>query len=400
MHPSKHFFDLLERFTEGVLTPEEEAQLAVFLIMPKYREWLDLDIRDKLQQMQDGSTLSHEKSEAILQTILNINKTLPVDVRKPTPFLRRSWLRYAAAILIILSVAGYIWNTQKKGLGSAQTKNEVETEPANDIPPGVNKAILILADGAELNLDSVSTGVLSTQGGTKVVQSSAGNVIYTPQAGQPSQVVYNTIWTPKGGQFKLVLPDGSAVWLNAASSITFPTAFTEGERVVKITGEVYFEVAKNKRQPFFAEVNGARVEALGTHFNINAYEDEAYVRTTLLEGRVRVSNEMGSQLLAPGQQAIYGSNGVGGFKLINNIDVSQVVAWKNGFFEFDNMDLPAIMRQIGRWYDVEIIYQGTNTDIKLGGGISRNLNLQGLLSLLNTSGVYTRLEGRKLIVDI
>jgi len=267
----------------------------------------------------------------------------------------------------------------------------------------------------------LDSGELSYQGGVTAPQ---GDTPGAQTAAAPA--IYNTISTPRGGQYQLVLPDGTRVWLNAASSLRFPTAFTGSDRTVSMTGEVYFEVAPDKVRPFHVQVNDMTVDVLGTHFNVMAYGDEAAVKTTLLEGSVKVKAGDQERLLIPGQQASLGNRAAPGApqaggaqsdavqrastgnpgaprpaaeKLsVQTADVQQAIAWKNGFFEFENMDLGTIMRQISRWYDVDISYETQDTAARFGGGISRKLDLPDVLRLLEVNGVHFRLDKRTLTV--
>jgi ferric-dicitrate binding protein FerR (iron transport regulator) len=213
---------------------------------------------------------------------------------------------------------------------------------------------------------------------------------------RPDEVLYNTLTTPRGGQYQLTFPDGSRVWLDAASSIKYPTAFTGKVREVEMTGEAYFEIAKNTRMPFVVKAGGTTTTVLGTHFNINAYDDERTLITTLLEGSVKFGCGKEEKVLHPGQQAVL--NAETRSFTVKDADTYQAVAWKNGQFDFDDKDLPAIMRQISRWYNIDINFQSTYDGATFGGGISRQLNLSHVLRLLDKSGVHTRLEDHKLII--
>jgi transmembrane sensor len=219
---------------------------------------------------------------------------------------------------------------------------------------------------------------------------------YNTLKNKSSEVVYNTISTPRGGQYQLMLADGSKVWLNAASSLRFPASFVGKERKVELLGEAYFEVAKNAKMPFKVKVNGMEVEVLGTHFNINSYENESTIRTTLLEGSVKINKNNSSSLLKPGQQAQM--NKAGEIKIINDADVEEAIAWKEGKFQFDRADIHDIMRQLTRWYDVDVEYKGTVSS-HFGGTISRDVNLSQVLNMLHLTGeVKFQVEDRKVVV--
>jgi len=292
--------------------------------------------------------------------------------------------------------AGMIYWLNRGDSKALQNTNTVAVKPGNDIPPGGNKAILKLANGSVIILDSAGNGRLSTQAGATIDKTGDGKLAYNSLKEKPTEIQYNTLTTPKGGQYFIELADGSKVWLNAASSLTYPTSFIGKERIVVLKGEAYFEVAKNKAMPFQVTVNGMTVEVLGTHFNINAYDDEAVIKTTLLEGAVKIMKGNTSALLKPGDQAQVSSNG--NIKVITDADVDQAVAWKNGYFQFRRDNLQQVLRQLTRWYDVDVKYDGLITDMQFGGRISRNNNLSEVLKILELSNVHFRIEGKTIVV--
>jgi transmembrane sensor len=327
------------------------------------------------------------------------------------PFLYR--IVAASLILFISGTAAYFaFRTTKHNIISKSSPRQLN----NELTPGTNKAILTLSDGSNIILDDAKNGQVAQQGNTQVSKLANGQLVYNSLADKPTEVVFNTLTTPRGGQFKLTLPDGSQVWLNAASSIKYPTAFVGNERRVEISGEAYFEIAPlalptgggQEKIPFIVKINttsgnGGEVKVLGTHFNINAYNDEASVKTTLLEGSVKVmlpSSKGGYEILKPGQQAQVNNSplGDGDVKVINNVDVDQVVAWKNGYFSFNRAGLQTVMRQIARWYDVEISYEGKIPEREFGGKIDRSSNASEVLKILEESKVHFRIEEKKIIV--
>ena len=266
----------------------------------------------------------------------------------------------------------------------------------NDVPPGGNKAVLTLADGTTIMLDDVKNGTLAQQGKTKVSKLD-GKLAYNSAKTGVEEILYNTISTPRGGQYQVVLPDGSQVWLNAASSLRFPTSFTGNERRVEITGEAYFEVAKNANLPFVVQVNTSEIKVLGTHFNIMAYNEEELLKTTLLEGSVQFTSGENHATLQPGQQSQLIKNGQ--VKILDNVNIEEVVAWKNGMFHFEKMDIESLMRQISRWYDIEVVYQNHKSDDKFIADIPRNTNLSDALKALELTGkVQFDVEGKTVIV--
>lgn len=305
--------------------------------------------------------------------------------------------RYAAAAAVIIGILTglYYYNFKKETLAPTQT---ARTETA-DIAPGGNKATLTLANGTKISLTDAANGNLLKQSGVSITKTAEGQLVYTvtgDAVNRDNPVEFNTIVTPKGGQYQILLPDGSKVWLNSLSSLRFPTAFSTNERRVELTGEAYFEVSKDKRKPFSVSANGTEVAVLGTHFNVMAYQDEAAVKTTLLEGSVKLFRAGATSLLKPGEQGISEGNGKG--FLIEQADVSEVMAWKNGYFIFKNAGLPEVMRQISRWYNVEVIYPEKLKDHEFIGEISRSYSLMKILKILETSEVTFKLEGNTLTI--
>ena len=303
--------------------------------------------------------------------------------------------RYAAAVLIILLAGGlgyFLFNNS----GQQHNKRTANNSQANNIVPlNTGKAVLILGNGREIVLDSAGKGLLAQQAGAIIYQPANGQIAYRESDSLLAKKLlpeHHTLRTPKGGEYEIVLPDGTAVWLNAASSITFPTAFTGNVRNVSVTGEVYFEVAKNAAMPFKVKVDDATIEVLGTHFNISAYTDDPVVKTTLLEGAVRVVTGHASTLLKPGQQAQF-TNGGSTIKLITTADTEEAVAWKNGSFNFKNQDIGIVMNQIGRWYNMEIVYEGKKPEGLILGIMSRRTDLATVLTSLElTSGIHFEIK--------
>ncbi|HVI47287.1 MAG TPA: FecR domain-containing protein [Chitinophaga sp.] len=298
----------------------------------------------------------------------------------------------AASIALLLALGGYF------GLFKKNPQPSVAASMQHDIAPGTTGGILTLANGEHILLDSAGNGLLAMQGGTKIINRQ-GHITYN-MAGTNSEQMFNTITTPRSKQFQLVLSDGSKVWLNAASSVRFPAAFAANERNVEITGEAYFEIAKitskGKAVPFVVNANGTAIRVLGTHFNVNAYTDEHVVSTTLTEGSVVIKQGRIQQMLKPGEQAQTGQDGK--LAVLHDVDTDAVLAWKNGYFSFNQADLPTVMRQISRWYDVDIVYEGRIPDRRFGGEISRNTNVSQVLKILEESKVHFRLEEKRIVV--
>jgi transmembrane sensor len=258
--------------------------------------------------------------------------------------------------------------------------------------------VLTLSNRSDINLENVSNGTIVTEGGTKISKLNDGQLVYNILEEKPTQVLYNSVTTPRGGQYQLLLSDGSKVWLNSASSIRFPVSFAGDTRRVEISGEAYFEVAKDPSMPFKVDVAGKNeIEVLGTHFNINSYADEGSITTSLIEGSVKVTSlKTGeSKLIIPGQQAHVKTDGQ---IAINKADPDKVMAWKNGYFNFDGADTKRVMQFVSRWYDVDVVYEGEIPKREFGGDIEKNLNLSQLLKILEKNDLQFRLEGKKLVV--
>jgi transmembrane sensor len=260
-----------------------------------------------------------------------------------------------------------------------------------------------LANGSQVILNGAKNGAIAKQGNTTINKTEDGTVVYNKTSSNKGSssagLEYNELSTPRGGQYHLTLSDGTNVWLNAASSIKYPTAFKGNIRQVEITGEAYFEVVHNSSKPFRVMANGQIVQVLGTHFNINAYRDEPSIKTTLIQGAVKVSKGTISAILKPGQQsALTDAGNSSTIRVSDHVNTDQVLAWTNGRFSFNNADIKTGMREIGRWYDVDIVYEGNVPNIVFIGEIYRNVNLSKVLEILRYSKVNFRIEGKKIIV--
>lgn len=316
-------------------------------------------------------------------------------------------ISWAAAIVLVIGAGGYFLMNKKM----AQQEQSVAVA-GKAILPGSDKAELILADGTTMQLNEAANGVLTEQGNSTIKKLNDRVVVYEPKTGSKNGAeVYNTIKTPRGGQYQLVLPDQTKVWLNAGSSIRFPVAFNGNERRVAINGEVYFEVAKNPKQPFRAVIAAdltpegvnkgiGEVEVVGTHFNIMAYTNEPSIQTTLLKGSVKVVSGNHSKVLKPGQQAKIINFAVANDKLtVQDIsDAEALVSWKDGYFPGTTSDV--LMRQIARWYDVEVEFQGSVPEMKFEGKLPREAGIEDVLKILNANGIHTELDkpNRKIVV--
>lgn len=317
-----------------------------------------------------------------------------VPIKKTTPLYRSKWAAAAVLLIAISSVIYFSLNKQKSKDTIVENNNaSIQTY---DKAPGGNKAVLTLDNGRQIILDSTSNGMLAVEGNANIVKQGDGQLIYDATSGKANEALYNTLTTPRGGQYKITLADGTKVWLNASSSLRYPAGFTGNERKVDISGEAYFEVAKDVRKPFKVQVNQMEIEVIGTHFNINGYANEEAVKTTLLEGRVKVSADKNTGYLKPGQQARLSKTGE--MKIADNIDLEETVAWKDGIFQFDNSDIKSVMRQLERWYDMEVEYDGS-VNKHFNGTISRNVSLSKVLEMLRQTGeVKFTVSGTKIIV--
>ncbi|WP_213086856.1 FecR domain-containing protein [Chitinophaga agrisoli] len=386
---------LLEKYARGAVSPEEADIVTAWL------QQVTPDEFDRVLQLCDVpeafKTLLPIPPDvaASLESSLDRMEEGNALPRHGVLLIKR--LAVAASVLLVLAAGAFYW-LRKPAQQPLASREKTPAQPGNpQHAPGGNRAMLTLGDGSTISLDSAANGVLASQGNASIVKLANGQLaVRMPAANDNDEIIYNTITTPTGGQYQVMLPDGSKVWLNAASSLRFPNRFAGDQRNVTLTGEGYFEIAHNKAQPFRVQVNEATVEVLGTHFNVNAYNDEADVKTTLLEGAVKMSKGPASLLLAPGQQARLPKNG--DLKLVKDADTEQVLAWKNGYFQFDKADLPALMRQIARWYDLEVVYEGPVKEFEFVGKIARNVYLADVLKALESSGVRFRMEGNKLIV--
>jgi transmembrane sensor len=372
---------LLSQYGNKTLTSAEQSELSDFLN--------ETDNQTQLKLLVEEAWIQSGEAQEMDFPLPVLKREAVTVVMKPV--YRQRWV--AAALLLIVAGGSWLLATRdRKGGKSSRAQTE---DLKKDVAPGGNKAMLTLANGEVISLDSSMKGKLAQQGNVNL-QASPGLLKYDPvTASANSGVAYNILRTPKGGQYRLELPDGSRVWLNAASSLKFPTAFTGKERRVELSGEAYFEIAKNAGQPFSVAVNKANIAVLGTSFNVMAYADEAAIRTTLLEGAVKVSRENESSLLKPGEQSLLEP---GSMQVIEKADIDLAIAWKNGLTSFKSADIKTIMRQVERWYDVEVVYNGTIPARSFTGDIPRDANLSELLRLLEISKIHFKMEDHKLIV--
>lgn len=339
-----------------------------------------------------AAVLPPERQQQVIDTVYaRLSSAIPaLHFNKPVHRMR-PWVKYAAAacLLVLTGALGHLL------FRAGDRQKDIAPAVFNVVPGNTSKAVLTLANGTTIVLDSAANGQLARQAGATVSKPEEGHVSYQEAdgwaiAGQAAE--YNTIHTPNGGEYKVMLSDGTAVWLNAASTITFPVVFTGNERAVSISGEAYFEVARNPHKPFKVEANGAVVEVLGTHFNVSAYPADAVHHATLLEGKIRLLKGTESVLLKPGQQARFGEN-VPAISVTAPENAEDAVAWKSGIFNFNNLDLATVMNQVSRWYNVDVRYESGKPQASIVGVMNRSTDLATVLKSLElTSGVHFSLE--------
>lgn len=342
----------------------------------------------------DQEVLNDRQTDEIVQAILHPMRNDESSLNKK-PIIIRRLMRFSAAAAVLLIAGLSLFFLYRPASVDLKTAGLGSKEMGDKIVQGGKKAVLTLGDGSEITLDTAQQGMLIRQGNAKVSRQSLATLAYHNENGTSPEVVYNTLSTPKGGQYQLILPDQTKVWLNSFSSIRFPTQFTGKERKVSITGEVYFEVSKNAKMPFKIDVNQMQVEVLGTHFNIMAYHDESSINTSLLEGSVSVRSGNQKKILSPGQESRVSKDGS---IAVVPADIDGVMAWKDGKFNFNQCALPKIMRQISRWYNVEVIYQGAIPEGRFSGIINQANDISKILDILQAGGVNFKTEGRKIIV--
>lgn len=385
----EEFLRILKKYREGSASAEEVAFLHAYYklletgaervgaLSQAERERIKNEIREQL-----AAQIAQERSDSPRS-----DRVTAKSIGSRRGNLRR--MAAAIAVLVTLSAGLYFYfrpgNTGSIGHPREMISGTVDT---NDLAPGGNKAFLILSDGKKVVLSDMETGAFIHQGTATVRKKEHGQIFYGPvdQAadvgGGPSpdsSQVYNTVVTPRGGQYMVSLPDGTRVWLNAASSLVFQVPFTGRERRVRLKGEAYFEVTKDKARPFKVSAGGAEITVLGTHFNVMAYEDEPGLEATLLEGAVKITKNTENKVLNPGEQASIDGNGR---IRITTVNTEEAIAWKNGYFLFDNEPLESLMRKISRWYDAEVIYQGDPEGLYFGGMVSRSKNISEILKIM------------------
>lgn len=375
----KEFRKLINRYVSGKATKKEIHFLELY-----YKEYeKESDLLDGLSAEEVnniGERIKKNISEGVFYAERNRGKVV---------VLNRSWMKAAVIVgALLLGSLSYFLIHRPNVLQPIS-----KIQPQHDVMPGGNKAILTLGDGTKIVLDSANNGAITKEGNVTVIKLDDGQLAYKPSTLNPlkSSLSYNTITTPKGGQYQLVLSDGTKVWLNAESSLIFPAEFVKSERKVELTGEGYFEVANDKTRPFLVTVNDMSVKVLGTHFNVSAYTDEKSIKTTLLEGSVEMMNNGKFVMLKPGEQGRFQVESKA-LQITRNVDLDETMAWKNNEFVFNETELKEAMRQLSRWYDIKIQYDEELAPVYLYGSISRNKGLAEVLKIMETSGLKFKIE--------
>jgi transmembrane sensor len=382
--------ELISRYLRGDLNYEEHEQ---------FRKWLEEDVAHQklLESLENEETVARELHffSSVDKQVAWQNVTRKIHEspqQRSRPFVKY-WRSVAAAMLVgLLSYVAFEYTYINKRSKFAKMDAPVEK---NDILPGGNKATLTLADGSVVFLEELTNGMVKEENGIRISKKD-GQVVYEILNQEGSgEITYNTIRTPVGGQYHVVLPDGSKVWLNSESSLYFPTAFTGSQRIVALTGEGYFEIAKNEKMPFLVKASKTTVEVLGTHFNLMSYANEGASRATLMEGSVKVSNGTNNRIISPGEQAVIGDH-----IQVKSVDPDEAVAWKNGFFQFESQSLSSILRQLKRWYGVEVENEELIPNKHFTAVISRNTPLDQVLKMLEMSGeLKFRVDGKKIVIE-
>ncbi|MBS1602973.1 MAG: FecR domain-containing protein [Bacteroidetes bacterium] len=383
---------LFDRYVNNVCSPDELEEF--WLLMGELSE--NDVVTEEIKRLWVSKRRSRYSSEdvdwdGLFEEMIRKGKSLEINYEK-VGRRKVGWIRVAAAacILAAAGTGGLMYLNSRK-----TSETRIQAGIINDLMPGKKGAILTLDNGRQVILDSAGDGVIAKQDGASI-ELSKGRLTYRKEK-DVTVAALNTMTTPVGRKYQLTLSDGTKVWLNAASSISYPSTFSGARRVVSITGEAYFEVAANANKPFVVNANSMTIEVLGTNFNINAYSDEDVIKTTLLSGSVRVRKGSDGQLLSPGQQARLGKDDK--FRVADNMDMDLVMAWKNDEFYFSDADLPTVMRQLSRWYDLEVVYEpGAPLNKHFEGEIPMNTMISQVLSVLEKNDVHFHLQGKKLTV--
>jgi transmembrane sensor len=388
---------LFTRVVSGHSTPAEWNELLDLL--GGVSEHDEVTLMEPLQTLwghagskEGPASLSEADKEQLYQAITQQPPVMPIEV--PVQRNRFAWKKYAVAAAVAgLIFAGYKWMATNNT--NTKVKHTVAGLRLDSISAGTNRATVTLGDGQRVTLDDDTATTNIQQQGDAQITNTNGRLAYQSATTRATGVVYNTVNTARANHYQVVLSDGTKVWLNAVSSLRFPTVFTENQRTVEVTGEAYFEVAKHKTKPFYVKVGGTQIQVLGTAFNVNSYSDEELIKTSLVEGSVKLISNGQEGVLHPGQEAIVRKDHP---LRIAPGNIELATAWKNGYFQFDQASLPQLMRQLSRWYDVDIRYEGNIPEKSFKGKLQRSLPLSRILHLFEKGGMKFRSEGKTLVV--
>ncbi|EHQ28060.1 FecR family protein [Mucilaginibacter paludis] len=380
----QYFIQILSKYRLGTATTEE------IKFLETYYNTFELNEDLITSENEDDYLFLKEQIKDIIDVQIGPYQKKSIDM-----VARPMWQKYlaAASVLIFLSIAAFFFVPKS-------AKKQMAANAYKGIVPGGNKAMLTLASGKKIILDGAAQGEIAQQAGVRITKTADGQIVYNVLADDKNTAagLQNTITTPRGGQYKVILPDGTKVWLNAASSLSYPASFHGEERLVTLNGEAYFEVARNPDMPFKVKSDLQTIEVLGTHFNVNAYADESALQTTLLEGSVKIVSGKNSGIIVPGEKAVINRNGNGTI-ITRKANLDKETAWKNGVFSFDNDDIKSVMRQVCRWYDINVVYADNLPSEKYFGEIPRNSNLAGVFEILELNNVKFDVEGKTVKVS-
>jgi len=419
-NPAVRLNYLMERYRTNTCTRDEMEELFSLMrqgdgsgLLRDLQEQWDASARMQPVESPDWEVLF----EAMMDQTRSLEPVFLPMVKRRRRSRTRRWFVLSLCFLLLLGGTGIVIRMRSASRVSVPRVAASPRRFKNDVQPGGNKAILTLSDGSSIVLDSAGNGTLSMQGNTRVLKLANGRLAYQAAHGADAGPGYNTISTPRGGQYQIELPDGSKVWLDAGSSLRFPTAFSGKEREVQLSGEAFFEVSGDARRPFQVSVYSQepgkseelqKVKVLGTQFNVMAYADEQLVKTTLIEGGIRVddnaavgTSSQSSYELRPGEQTLLHRDHASSTHIVADADIDAAVAWKNGYFNFNKADIQTIMRQLSRWYDIDVSFRGNRGgDRVFFGGIQRNLPLSSIFNILERSGVQFAIDGKNVVVDL
>jgi transmembrane sensor len=388
LEKQEYFSSLFEKYRKNQCSPAEVDELLEHFKSEELDQLFEATAREQANRQYPNDPILGQRLEAGLQKILSDE-----PARKPAPVRQLIFSRVAAVAIILLILAPISWILIQSRIKNPTTTQMASTVSMPEITPGAYKPVLTLSSGQQLTLDSAFNKTLASQGSAKITQTAANQIAYT-QVAKPGSATneYNTLTNPRGSYVTtLTLSDGTKVWLNAGSSITYPVAFDEHHREVKITGEAYFEVKHDAKRPFKVTTERQTIEDIGTSFNVNAYPDENETKTTLIEGSITINKK----IIRPGEQTITTNTE----SKTTKADIESTMAWKNGQFILKGTDLTQLLKQISRWYDVDIEKNNKNANMKFRGSISRNVNLSTVIEALKYNGINCTLNKNKLTID-